>query len=131
MTANSQMVEELGVSSANGQEINKLHEKLNTLLSAWVLEPFSEGRKEEIHQIEYTLQRLWGFSQDRGYHTWAKLYEFRCQWVGKQFMCKKTGIVFTIPDDVKERDFFSFGKCAVDVGRLNAYSRFIGDVQKL
>lgn len=131
MTANNELVEELGVSSGNVQEINKLHEKLNTFIAAWVKEPFSEDRKEEIHQIEYTLQRLWGFSQDRGYHTWAKLYEFRCQWVGKQFMCKKTGIVFTIPDDVKERDFFSFGKCAVDVGRLNAYSRFIGDVEAI
>jgi len=131
MTANSWLAEERGVSSANVQEINKLHEKLNTLIVAWAKEPFSEERKEEIHQIEYALQRLWGFSQDRDYHTWAKLYEFRCQWVGKQFICKKTGAVFAIPDDVKERDFFSFGKCAVDVGRLNAYSRLIGDVEAI
>lgn len=126
MTINRELAEERGLDESAIQEIESLHEKLDTLIAAWIKEPYKELRKEMIHNIEYRLQQLWGFSMDRDYHTYANLYEFRCQWAGKKYRCQETGEEFTIPDDVKERDFFTFGQCAIDVGRLNCYSRRIG-----
>ena len=128
MTINRKLAEDRGLDERTIQEIESLHEKLDTFIAAWVKEPYSEDRAEEIHSIEDRLQALWGFSVDRRYHTWVRLYEFRCQWAGKKYRCQETGEELTIPDDVKPCDFFSFGQCAVDVGRLNSYSRMCGPI---
>lgn len=37
-------------------------------------------------------------------------------WVGRTFKCTITGVLFTIPHDVRPRAFYSFGKSFVDVG---------------
>lgn len=131
MTINRKLAEDYGLDESAIQQIEALHEKLDTLIAAWVKELYTEERAEEVHSIEDQLQALWGFSVDRSYHTWASLYEFRCQWVGKKYRCKETGEEFTIPDNVKPRDYFTFGQCGVDVGRLNCYSRMIGPVINL
>ena len=128
MTINRELAEDCGLDESAIQEIESLHERLDTFIAAWVKEPYTEDRAEEIHSIEDRLQALWGFSVDRKYHTWACLYEFRCQWAGKKYRCRETGKELTIPDNVKPRDFFSFGKCFVDVGRLNCYSRMCGPI---
>lgn len=128
MTINRELAEDCGLDESAIQEIEELHEALDALIAAWVKEPYSEDRAEDIHSLEYRLQKLWGFPMDRRYHTWVRLYEFRCQWVGKKYRCQETGEEFTIPDDVKPCDFFSFGQCAVDVGRLNSYSRMCGPI---
>ena len=116
MAINRELAEDCGLDEHEIQEIESLHEKLDTFIAAWSKEPYSEDRAEEIHSIEDRLQALWGFSVDRNYHTWAYLYEFRCQWAGKKYRCQETGEEFTIPDYVKPCDFFSFGKCFIDVG---------------
>lgn len=58
----------------------------------------------------------------------SKLEQFRKQWVGRKFKCLETGEEFTIPDDVRECDFFKVGNGFIDVGRLDAYSRRGGDI---
>lgn len=52
-------------------------------------------------------------------------------WAGRKFRCNITGVEFTIPDDVRECDWFPFGESFVDVGRADFYSRFGGDVQEI
>lgn len=131
MTINRKLAEECGLDEHEILEIEALHEKLDTLIAVWIKEPYSEDRAEEIHSIEDSLQALWGFPIDRRYHTWVRLYEFRCQWAGKKYRCQETGEEFTIPDNVKPCDFFSFGKCFVDVGRLNCYSRMGGPIMSV
>lgn len=128
MTINRKLAEDCGLDEYEILEIEALHEELDALIAAWVKEPYSEDRAEDIHSLEYKLQKLWGFPMRRRYHTWAYLYEFRCQWAGKKYRCQETGEEFTIPDDVKPCDFFSFGKCFVDVVRLNCYSRMGGPI---
>lgn len=59
------------------------------------------------------------------------LKEFRKQWVGRKYKCLDTGEEFTIPSTVRQRDFFSFGNCFVDVGRLNAYARYGGNIKEI
>jgi hypothetical protein len=127
MTANRQLAEALGLSEEAINEIDRIHPLIDKFTRAWVEEPFSQGRKDEIHSLEYLLQRLWGFSEDCGYHRYADEYEFKCQWVGKKYRCTNTGEEFTIPYEVKERDCYFFGDGAmIDVGRLHCYARFSG-----
>jgi len=57
--------------------------------------------------------------------------EWRELWEGRVFRCKDTGEIFVIPKGIRETDFFSFGNCFVDVGRVNCYSRFGGNIEEL
>lgn len=128
MAANRTLAKQRGLSDEQIERIDYIHDKIDEFTAAWIKEPFSQSRKDEIHSLEYLLQRAWGFPEDCGYHTYAKVYEFKCQWVGKVFRCNVTGKEFTIPNTVKERDFFPVGEGAVDVGRLHGYYRIVGDV---
>ena len=38
------------------------------------------------------------------------------KWKGRTFKCVLTGEILTIPDDVRPRQFFSFGECFLDIG---------------
>ena len=51
-------------------------------------------------------------------------------WIGRTFRCKDTGETLTIPEDVHEAQFFSFGDCFVDVGR-GYYARFGGNIEEV
>lgn len=57
--------------------------------------------------------------------------EFKAKWARRRFRCKITGEEFVIPDDVYETAFYSFGECYIDVGRLNAYCRYLGSVEEI
>ena len=54
--------------------------------------------------------------------------EFQQIWAGRKYRCDTTGVEFTIPDNVRETDFFKVGEGAIDVGRLGFYYRIIGDI---
>lgn len=129
MSANRDLAEVRGLSEEAILEIDRIHDLIDKFTEAWVKEPFTQSRKDEIHSMEYLLQQHWGFPKDCGYHRYARQYEFKCEWVGRTFKCTETGEEFTIPYDVKEKDFLSFGKAFVDVGRLNCYSRFSNCVE--
>ena len=127
MTANPTLVKMRGIDEESVKQINLLHEKLDKLdklMSRASLGVFQLDVYQRIETIEYALQNLWKFDTDPSMHTYKYLYKFRSQWTGRRFQCKTTGEVFTIPEDVKERDCYWFGKAMVDVGRLDAYARF-------
>lgn len=42
--------------------------------------------------------------------------DFRKFWVGRQFRCCTTGVILTIPDNVRPKEFFQFGDSYIDVG---------------
>lgn len=128
MTANRLLAKQRGLTEEAIQQIDYLHDKIAELTAAWIKDTFRPSRKDEIHEMEFLLQQAWGFPQDRGYHTYANEYKFKCEWIGRTFRCNETGEEFTIPDTVKERDYFVVGNGAVDVGRLDSYSRVIGSV---
>jgi hypothetical protein len=126
MAANRFLASERGLDEDTIDEIERIHDLIDKYTRNWVQEPFTQARKDEIHSLEYILQKLWGFPQDCDYHRYADGYEFKCQWVGRTYRCTSTGKTFTIPYEVQERDFFKVGEGFVDVGRLNCYSRFSG-----
>ena len=88
------------------------------------------GMYEEVHtekiieSCEYVLQALFGFPLDNTKHRYTREHKFKRQWENRRFRCNTTGEVFTIPNDVYETAFYSFGNAFVDVGRLNFYARF-------
>lgn len=55
------------------------------------------------------------------------MYDFQKEWAGRTFRCLETGETLVIPDDVKRRQFFTFGECFVDVGD-GFYARFGGNM---
>ena len=89
----------------------------------------ARDQHDEIECIEMALQVLWRFGVDKSLHTWKHVYKFRSQWVNRVFKCKTTGETFTIPEDVKERDFFRVGEGFVDTGVLVGYARFAGVIE--
>jgi len=131
MTANTTLAKIRSIDSKSVEKINTVHEKIDELMKSACL-GFNDEVYKEIENLEYALQTLWKFDVDAAYHTHKHLYKFRTQWVGRKFKCLDTGEVFEIPEDVRERDLYTFGnKCFVDVGRLGAYSRFGGKIMEL
>lgn len=53
--------------------------------------------------------------------------EWQKYWGGRAFKCGITGETFTIPEDVHECCFYTFGESFVDVGRKGLYCRYGGD----
>lgn len=56
---------------------------------------------------------------------------FAREWAGRKFRCLETNVTFTVPEDVRETDFFKIGNGFVDVGRLGFYSRFGGNLVEI
>lgn len=124
MVANPTLVKMRGIDEESVKQINLLHEKLENLMSRANLGVFNQSVYDEIEKMEEQLQVLWNFSIDKSMHTYKRLYKFRCHWVNRVFQCKTTRETFTIPENVKERDFFRVGDCFVDTGVLDGYARF-------
>jgi hypothetical protein len=65
------------------------------------------------------------------------LKAFREYWAGKQFKCKDTGEIFTVPDDCREGDFYTVGKGYIDLGRFSCeknepfYYRMGGNIEEV
>lgn len=129
MTANPTLVKMRGIDEESVKQINLLHEKLDKLMSRANVGVFSQEIYDEIESIEMQLQLLWKFGVDKSMHTYKHLYKFRCHWANRVFQCKTTGEVFTVPENVKERDCYYFGEALVDVGRLDAYARFSNAIE--
>lgn len=126
MTANRTLAKFLSLSEEEIADIDKIHEQLEGIIEKRVGMGFNLTIEAKIKELEFRLQRLWGFSQDPTYHTWAKRYEFKCLWAFRKFKCNTTGEVFEIPLSVEECDFFTWGDqdTYLDIGRLNMYARF-------
>lgn len=125
------MAKARGLSDEEIEKIDYLRWVLELCLERGCLLGYDEYVYEAVEQFEYLLQDLWGFPRDTKEHKWKHRYKFKCQWAGRKFRCNITGVEFTVPNSVEERDYFSFGESAIDVGRLDSYCRFIGDVVEI
>lgn len=130
MTACRKLGAQRGVSEAILQEIDTLHILIDNLMLSAIKENVpAEHIKDILTEADFMLQNLWGFPQDKKFHTYYKNYQFKSQWCGRKFQCKMSGEVFEIPFDVKERYFYEVSEfAAIDVGVLNEYHRFIGEI---
>lgn len=123
MAHNPTMANALGVSQENRNKIDAIHKILELAVGEDLYPEFFHSIYKTIEDEEYRLQSLWGFPQDGSKHTWKNLYKFRVEWSGRTYVCNTTGEEFTVPWDVRERDFYAFGEAYLDVGTLDGYYR--------
>lgn len=126
MVINKDLAKQRNLSDESIAKIEEIHTQLSKLLARAGLGVFNTSVYNAMQQLEFQAQDLWDFPQDPRMHTWCKLYEFRCQWVGRSFKCNETGVEVTLPLEIFEGDFIPVGKGFVDVGRLHCYARFGG-----
>lgn len=118
MAINKTLAQARGISQEDQDKIEELHTLVQSLIDAALEEgyPDKEGIKELIHQAELQMQTLWGFSQDRKFHTWAPKYKFKSGLAGRKFSNLDTNTMFTIPSTVEPRNFYAIGDGFLDVG---------------
>lgn len=131
MAANPELVKKMGVSDENVRRINVIHDELEACLNE-TAEYLKSIERERLYQhftdLEYALQRLWGFTEDHRYHTWGKRLFQRLREVdivGNVYRCKLTGSTRTVePIDINDHVLFSVGDGFVDFGGYNV--RLVG-----
>lgn len=136
MTANLDLTKQRGISQENIEAINSLHELLERLIASYTLEVDYQEARDLVRSTEFTLQRLWGFSEDSLYHTWYKKLNQRhleLTWVGRTFKDTDSGTQRTIRErhDVRERGTFSVGTGFIDFGVANGYHRIVGNLVEI
>ena len=128
MAHNKELAKQQGISQEACIAIDEMHKMREQIMARPSM--FFENTEEAVealHGIAFALQWLWGFPLSKKMHKEVEDFEFKQSWVGRKFKCSSTGEVFTIPDSVKQCDYFAFGeKAFVDVGRLGAYHRLSG-----
>lgn len=70
---NQALIKKQKLSPTEVTEIARLHQKRETLFLAMSETPLSPKLKEavkELEDLEFALQKAWGFTQDPNYHTW-------------------------------------------------------------
>lgn len=123
---NMRLAKQRGLTTSEVELLNLAHEKMQTAIDNAPVAGYSNDVYLLIEALENMCQHVWGFDLDPTRHTWKKRYWMCATWGGRKFRCGITGEEFTIPAEVEERDYFAFGKSAVDVGRAGGSCRWIG-----
>lgn len=88
-----------------------------------------------MESVEFDLQRLWKFSEDRRYHTWRNKLARRWMdltWVGRTFRCNETGVIKVIDRSVViERCLIQVGDGILDLGVAGGYHRIVGNITEI
>ena len=127
MAHSKELAKKQGLSEKDCIAIDVLHKMREQIVSRPnMFFESTEEAVEALHGIAFALQWLWGFPLDKKMHKDIRDFEFKQLWAGKKYKCTKTGEVFTIPNDVKECDFFQIGEVFLDTGRLAVYCRLMG-----
>ena len=124
MAHNKELAKKQGLSEEDRIAIDVLHKMREQIMARpSMFFENTEDAVEALHGIAFALQWIWKFPLDKKMHKDVFDFEFNLMWAGREYKCTKTGEIFTIPDDVKECDFFQFGESFIDVGRRGSYCR--------
>ena len=127
MAHNKELAKKQGLSEEDCIAIDVLHKMREQIVSRPdMFFDNTEDAVEALHGISFALQWIWKFPLDKKMHKDVFDFEFNRMWAGLKYKCTKTGEIFTIPEDVKECDFFQIGKGFLDTGRLAVYCRLMG-----
>lgn len=133
MTANRTLAKQRGLSEQAIQYIDQLHDLLEKLIASYTLDVEYQEALELVESVEFDLQRLWKFSEDRRYHTWRLRLAQRWMeltWAGRIFKCPYSGTQRTIQKShIKERGLFEVGMSGlIDLGVAGGYHRIVGNI---
>lgn len=127
MTANRALAKIRGISEHDIVLIDELHAEADKLMVEGLVSSDAAFVAKELERIEFALQSLWQFPQDKQFHTRPQLFLFRHGWHGRKFQCARTGVVHTIDaSELRETELIRVGEGFVDVGRGNHYFRVVG-----
>lgn len=131
MAANPELVKQMGVSDENVRRINVIHDELDACLNEideYLTEIDRVRLLKHISDLEFSLQRLWGFTEDRRYHTWRERMRKRLRevdYLGRTWRCTITDEERTVRSaDLDSGKLFGVGKGFVDFG--DGYTRVVG-----
>lgn len=135
MAANPDLVKQMVVSDENVRRINVIHDELEACLNE--TDEYLSGvdrsmLTKHFRDLEFALQRYWGFSEDRRFHTWTLRLKKRLRevdYLGKTWRCTVTGVerTVTIGDLLIAGKLFGVGKGFVDFG--DGYIRVVGPLE--
>lgn len=137
MAHNKQLADERGISEQDREYIDQCHLMLEELIDTYDLSIDFDKAAELCHDIEYLLQGLWKFPEDKSCHVWIdslKQKWMNLTWEGKRYRCKDTGEEVLITEDmVYEKNFIPFGNGFIDLGVAGpqGYSRFGGNIKEI
>lgn len=132
MTASRMLGAARGIPEEDLLKIDHLHE----VIENYIRKALEEDYWQDVvivclQDLEYELQYLWGFHQDKEFHTYWKQYLFRKAWYGRKFRCLSTGVEFTMPVDVRQGECYAVGEGFIDVGWHEAYYRIVGSIAEV
>lgn len=133
MSANRTLAKQRGLSEQAIQYIGQLHDLLEKLIASYTLDVDYHEALELVESVEFDLQRLWQFSEDRRYHTWRhKLAQrwMELTWVGRTFYCQSSYKLYTFTKwDIQERKLVPIGVSGfIDLGVAGGYHRIVGNI---
>ena len=136
MATNPELVKQMGVSDENVRRINVVHDELEAFLNEtdeYLMEIDRDQLFKHISDLEFRLQRLWGFSEDCRYHTWCERMRKRLRevdYLGRTWRCTITGEERTVLSaDLDSGKLFGVGKGFVDFG--DGYTRVVGPLDEV
>ncbi|MNC28970.1 hypothetical protein D3C75_772020 [compost metagenome] len=132
MAANIQLAKQRGLNDETIEEINQIHEHLEAIIDDLTLYQDLGELVNIVRQHEFDLQALWGFSQDRRYHTWVpRLLERHreLQYLGAVYRCKDSCESRTIgKQELHGGVLVGVGKGFIDFGGV---VRIVGNLERI
>lgn len=132
MAANRELAEQRGLSEESIAHIDFIHDKMDYLLDNAKHIEDRDAAIETFREAEYALQKLWGFSADSRYHTWAHMLHgaFReVDYLGAVYRCKDSGETRTInAQELHGSVLVSVGNGFIDFGGV---VRFVGNLERV
>lgn len=125
MSANPELVKQRNISEDNVNRINNLHRELEACLNEtdeYLKETSRELMYNWFEAIEFTLQRYWGFTEDKAYHTWVHRLTERYReldYLGAVYKCNKSGEQRIVTKQDLKDNLFIVGNGFLDLAGYN------------
>lgn len=132
MAANLELAKQRGLDEYTVGLIDSIHDNLEGIILNLTLDSQIGELHDYFTEQEFKLQRVWGFSEDRRYHTWIhRLYKRRreLQYLGAVYRCKESGESRTIDKEALDGGaLFGVGRGFIDFGDV---VRVVGPLERI
>lgn len=135
MVANTELAKVRGISDEGVEAIDSIHEIIDCIIALADRNDDRETRLrafDNVENLEYELQKLWGFDQNNVYHTWGQRLFKRYReldYVDSVYRCNQSGERRTIKlQDVEKGGVVTVGEGFIDFGSV---VRRVGNIEKV
>lgn len=132
MSVNLELAKEKNLSEDSIENINFIHNALSYLIDNAENIDNPDSAFELFTEAEYTLQRLWGFSEDHLYHTWTRRLHKRyreIEYLGAVYRCNDSHETRTIDShDLQSGVLVNVGSGFIDFGGV---VRIVGPLERV